>query len=183
MRHTFRHGSAALALVLAACGGEAETASAGGGDRGRLDVCGLATPAEVATIVGAPSVDTSGKFTEHSHTSPPTYSASCFYAAEGAVVMVVVHYPVRGSVPSADELASSVTDHIRSQEESDPAIAEMYRRLQVTPVPELPAPAAEYEIAGTTTLEARVGDRTVQVNAGSSDIARRVARRLIERLG
>jgi hypothetical protein len=183
MRNTLMHGSAALALALAGCGSQGETASPSRSDQQRIDACGLATPAEVATILGTPTVDTAGRFTEHTYTSPTTYSASCSYAAEGEAVMVVIHYPVRGSVPSAAELVSSVTDHIRSQEESDPAIADMYRQLHVTSVPELPAPAAEYEIAGTTTLEARVGDRTVQVNAGSSDVARRVARALIERLG
>lgn len=183
MRHTLMHGSTALALALAGCGSQGETASVSGSDQRRIDACGLATPAEVATIVGTQSVDTAGGFTEHTYTSPTTYSASCAYAAEGEMVMVVIHYPVRGSVPSTAELASSVTAHIRSQEETDPVLAETYRTLQVKPVPELPAPAAEYEIAGTTTLEARVGDRTLLVSAGSSEKARGVARALIERLG
>jgi hypothetical protein len=177
------HGSAALALVLAGCGGQAETASGTGGDQRHIDACGLATPAEVAAIVGTPSADTAGGFSEHTYTSPTTYSASCAYMAEGEMVMVAIHYPVRGSVPSAAELASTVTAHIRSQEESDSVLAEIYRTLPVRPVTDLPAPAAEYEIAGTTTLEARVGDHTLQVIAGSSDAARRVARTLIERLG
>ena len=143
MRHIFMHGSAALAMVLAGCGGQAETASASSGDQ-RIEACGLATSSEVATILGAQSVDTSGRFNEHTYTSPTTYSASCTWVAEQGAVIAVIHYPVRSPVPSAAELASQLTDFIRSQDESDPSLAELYRTLEATPVSDLPAPAAGF---------------------------------------
>lgn len=185
MRCTFARGTPiAVALALAGCGDGSQGAQTGEltGDNDRIDACALATPAEITTLAGAQYTKAEGRFDEHRYMKPVAYTASCMYTGSGTMVMVAVEYPSLGAATSSAELAERVTKFLRSQEESDSSIAELYRNTRVQAVDGLPVPAAEYEMAGTATLEAHMPRRKVRVIAGSTDAARKVARTVIERL-
>jgi hypothetical protein len=185
MRHTLtRNAPVALALALSACGGGGEPAQSAerADDAERIDACALATPAEISTLAGAQYTTAEGRFDEHRYMKPRQYTAACMYTGGGGMVMVAVDYPSAGGASSSAELADRLTKYLRSQEESDSTIAELYRTTQVRAVDGLPVPAAEYDMAGTTMLEAHLPDRKVRVTAGSAEAARKVARTVLERL-
>jgi hypothetical protein len=135
----------------------------------------------VATILGASIASTKGNFSEHTHTELPSYTASCMYMGERAV-MLAVNYPARSGQASSEQLAARITEQLRSQVGSDPSTDELFRSIQVRPVAGLDGPAAEYEMLDQTTLEAHTGDHVLKVTAPSLEDARAIATKAIERL-
>ena len=180
-------GGAALALVLAGCGGDSDrpnAASAGaasGGSPGRVEACDLVQQSELESITGAPVTSTKSDFDEQTHSTPVTYSARCMYLGE-QLVTLIVHYPTPSRPASSAALASRLTEELRSQAESDPSTAELLRTAQVRPVEGLGFPTAAYEVIGDTHLEAYPPGHTVKITAPSLDQARQVAEKAAERL-
>jgi hypothetical protein len=175
---------AAVAIICAGCGAaeQADRAGASGGTAAeKVDACELVPKSEVEAIVGSAVEEAKGSFSEHTYTKPTSYTAGCMYAG-GQSVILGVNYPRLSSLANSEALASRITQQLRSQTEDDPSIAEIYRTTQVRPVEGLAGPAAAFEIAGQTTLEAHARQYTVKVTASSLDQARQVAAKAIERL-
>lgn len=170
-------GIAALALVLWQCGGEDRTASASAARR--VDACALAPKEEVAAIVGADVTEVKGDFQEHTYVKPVSYTSSCMYEGSSPVILAI-HYPSPQSRHTSEELASRITEQLRSQD--DPSLQEVYRGIQVRPVSGLAGPAAEYVMFNQTTLEARKGVYEVKVVTPSAEGARSLASKVLERL-
>ncbi len=177
-------GPVALALLVARCGGTAErpdrAADVGGGGT-RVEACDLVPKSDMEAIVGATVVKADGRFDEHTYTKPTSYTATCMYMGERAVVLGV-NYPNPQSQLSSAALAASVTEQLRSQETGDPATDEVFRATQVRPVEGLPGSAAAYEMVEQTHLEVRGRGYTVKVVAPSLDHATQVAAKVFERL-
>ena len=175
--------AAAFTLVLWQCGGGGDegsrTAAAGRG--ARVEACELVPKSEMETIVGASVASTQGNFSEHTYTTPPSYTASCMYLGERAV-MLAVNYPAPRRQISSEQLAAQITEHLRSQVGSDPSTDELFKSIQVRPVTGLAGAAAEYEMMDQTTLEVHTGDHMLKVMAPSLDAARGVAGKALERL-
>ena len=175
-------GAAALALVLWQCGGGDDGArGASAASSRRVDACALVPKDEVETIVGASIASASGNFSEHTYTKPVSFTASCMYMGERAV-MLGVHYPVPQGRGTSEELASRITEQLRSAADDDPSIDELYKTTEVRPVAGLAGPAAEYVMLDQTTLEARAGQYQLKVVAPSLESARGVAAKAIEQL-
>lgn len=176
-------GAAAFALVLWQCGGgdskQSRTASAA--RAGRVEACELVPKSEMETILGASVASAKGNFSEHTYTTPPSYTASCMYMGERAV-MLAVNYPATSGQASSEQLGARVTEQLRSQVGSDPSTDELFRSIQVRPVAGLAGLAAEYEMLDQTTLEVHSGDHVLKVTSPSLDDARRIATTAIERL-
>lgn len=173
---------AALTLIIAGCSGSegAERAGTGGSNASeRLDVCALVPSADVATIVGTAVTKTQSDFSEQTYSKPATYTSSCMYLGD-RIVMLYVNYP-RATSLSSGELASRVTEQLRSEVGKDPSTDEVFRTTQVRPVA-LSKAAAEYEMLGQTRLEVHTGSEVVTVLAASLDEARRVAELMLSRL-
>jgi hypothetical protein len=173
-------GAAALALMLWQCGGGEDGATVAAAGQ-QVDACDLVPREEVAALVGVPVDSAEGRFNEHTYTDPVTYTASCMYTG-GDVVMLTVHYPVAEARGTSADLASRLTEWLHSSEEDDPSIEELYRSTEVRPVAGLAGPAAEYDMLGQTTLEARLGRYQVKVAAPSPESARGIAAKALERL-
>jgi hypothetical protein len=184
-----------LALMLGlwswGCGGgrdaaedaRADAGTAEAASRDRVDACALVPKQEVATIVGGSIADASGDFSEHTYTKPVSFTASCRYMGERAV-MLGVNYPVPPRRGTSAQLASTISERLRSQAEgeSDPGIAELYQSIEVRPVEGLAGPAAEYAMLDQTTLEASAGGYRLTVMAPSLESARTIAAKAFERL-
>jgi hypothetical protein len=168
--------------VLWQCGGGDDGARSTSADSSRrVDACALVPKHEVETLVGASIASASGNFSEHTYTKPVSFTASCMYMGDRAV-MLGVHYPVPQSRGTSEELASRITKQLRSHAEEDPSIKELYNTTEVRPVAGLTGPAAEYAMLDQTTLEVQAGQYRLKVVAPSLETARGVAAKAIERL-
>ncbi|MGH7578959.1 MAG: hypothetical protein ACREM9_02215 [Gemmatimonadales bacterium] len=175
-------GTATLALVLWQCGGDTEAARSASAPPNRVDACELVPKQEVETIVGASIANASANFSEHTYTKPVSFTASCMYTGAKRAVMLWVDYPNPESRWTSEELASRISEQLRSDAEEEPSIKELYRSTEVRPVAGLAGAAAEYAMLDQTTLEVRAGQYHLKVVAPSSEIARGVAAKALERL-
>jgi hypothetical protein len=178
--------AAALLLALGACGGrdaggEEQDGPAAAASQERIDLCDLLPKAEIETIVGAAVANTSGNVSEHTYSKPVSYTSSCMYMGP-RTVMLGVTYPATSAHSSSKELASRVTEQLRSQVGSDTITDELFRTTQVRPVDGLAGPAAEYVMMEQTILEVHADGRIIKVTAASLDDARAVADKAIANL-